>query len=178
MQVQDMVREFHEAFGAHIGREPGDANHTVSELRLNLIREEWHEVREAMHSLVLSLVKGANGHLELPHVAKELADLVYVTYGAALALGIDLDAVIAEVHRSNMTKLGEDGKPIYREDGKVLKGPHYEEPNVGKVLWPECANCNHAPHEGRSCDFEEDRDVSYGDYTEARLTVCRCTNYE
>lgn len=107
------VREFHVAFGLPIN----DTTRTLNKLRADLIREEAEETAEAVES----------GDLE--HMAKELADLAYVVYGAALTLGIDLDRAIAEVHWSNMSKLV-DGKPVMRPDGKVLKGPNYRPPDM------------------------------------------------
>jgi len=77
-------------------------------------------------------------------VADAIADLLYVVYGAALTFGIPTAEVFAEVHRSNMTKLGDDGLPIYRDDGKVLKGPHYSPPDLAPIL------ARHAPREARS----------------------------
>jgi predicted HAD superfamily Cof-like phosphohydrolase len=91
-------------------------------LRYDLMAEELAEVDQAMADVL---------HVEdLPDLAKELADLLYVVYGTAVTFGIDIDKVFAEVHSSNMSKLGVDGKPIYREDGKVLKGPNYAPPNL------------------------------------------------
>jgi predicted HAD superfamily Cof-like phosphohydrolase len=94
-------------------------------LRLDLIDEERDELKEAM----------AEG--DVVGTADALADLLYVTYGAALAFGMDADALFAEVHRSNMTKLDEDGKPVRRADGKILKGPNFEEPDLRKILFKE-----------------------------------------
>lgn len=111
------VREFHVAFGLPIN----DTTRTHNRLRADLIREEGREAATALEV----------GDLE--HIAKELADVVYVSYGAALTLGIDLDEAIAEVHRSNMTKLV-DGAPIMRPDGKVLKGPNYRPPDMAAVV--------------------------------------------
>jgi len=108
-----MVREFHVAFDLPIN----DATRTLNKLRADLIREEAEETAEAVES----------GDLE--HMAKELADLAYVVYGAALTLGIDLDVAIAAVHASNMSKLV-DGRPVMRPDGKVLKGPNYAPPDM------------------------------------------------
>ncbi|AGP51608.1 hypothetical protein M271_26385 [Streptomyces rapamycinicus NRRL 5491] len=85
----------------------------------------------------------ASAHSALGHLAHELADVVYVAYGTALVHGIDLDEVIAEIHRANMTKLGPDGRPTLRADGKVLKGPHYQAPDIPAVLrrqgWTDAA---------------------------------------
>jgi NTP pyrophosphatase (non-canonical NTP hydrolase) len=111
------VREFHVAFNLPIG----DTTRTLNKLRADLIREEGNEAGDALES----------GDLE--HIAKELADLVYVTYGAALTLGIDLDAAVTAVHRSNMSKLV-DGKPVMRPDGKVLKGPNYQPPDMAACV--------------------------------------------
>jgi predicted HAD superfamily Cof-like phosphohydrolase len=115
--IAGMVREFHVAFDLPIN----DATRTLNKLRADLIREEAAETAEAVES----------GDLE--HMAKELADLAYVAYGAALTLGIDLDVAIAAVHASNMSKLV-DGKPVMREDGKVLKGPNYAPPDMSRAV--------------------------------------------
>lgn len=118
----EKVREFHEVYGHPIADKPQFVKGERLGLRLALIEEEWAEILEAIE----------NG--DLANFAKELADLIYVVNGFALEAGIDLDRVFAEVHRSNMSKLGADGKPIYREDGKVLKGPNYSEADVESVL--------------------------------------------
>lgn len=115
--VAGMVREFHEAFDLPIN----DATRTLNKLRADLIREEAEETADAVES----------GDLE--HMAKELADLAYVVYGAALTLGINLDIAVAAVHRSNMSKLV-DGKPVMRPDGKVLKGPNYVAPDMSAAV--------------------------------------------
>ena len=102
-----------------------DADYVTSELaalRLRLQREETEELAEAIEAG------------DVVGVADALADLVYVAYGTAITYGIDLDAVLAEVHRSNMSKLGRDGRPVMREDGKVLKSPWYTSPDVDGVL--------------------------------------------
>ena len=118
-----MVEEFHSAVGGVASPRPTmDISPQLQELRINLIREEAHELTQAYQSQ------------DLVAFADALGDLAYVTFGAALTFGIDLDAVIAEIHRSNMTKLGEDGKPILRADGKVLKGPTYSPPCLEPIL--------------------------------------------
>lgn len=128
---QEQVREFHQAFGLPA---PAGLQHEIhadqADFRARLIEEECDEAVDELRWFIER--EGPGGSVS--RLAKELADLAYVVYGAAVTFGIDLDSVIAEVHRSNMTKLGEDGKPIYREDGKVLKGPSYEQANVEKVL--------------------------------------------
>lgn len=91
-------------------------------LHYDLMAEELAEIDMAMADTLDTK--------DLPPLAKELADLLYVVYDAAAAFGLDIDKVFAEVHSSNMSKLGSDGKPIYREDGKVLKGPNYTPPNL------------------------------------------------
>jgi predicted HAD superfamily Cof-like phosphohydrolase len=91
-------------------------------LRVELLREEFEEFKVAVV------------RQDTVAIADALADIVYVAYGSALTYGIDLDAVLREVHRANMSKLGADGKPMMREDGKVLKPPTYAGPNVGRVL--------------------------------------------
>jgi predicted HAD superfamily Cof-like phosphohydrolase len=116
-----MVRQFHEAFGLGIAPKP-DPRPETWQLRIALLREEFSEYVAAAEAG------------DLVAVADALADMVYVIYGTACEYGIPLDDVIAEVHRSNMSKLGADGKPVLREDGKVLKGPAYSPPDVAAVL--------------------------------------------
>jgi predicted HAD superfamily Cof-like phosphohydrolase len=93
-----------------------------------LIVEEFKEFLEAENQLLTGFVVNATDTL------KELADLIYVCYQYAENLGWDLDEALNRVHRSNMSKLGEDGEPVYREDGKVLKGPNYEPPNLSDLV--------------------------------------------
>jgi predicted HAD superfamily Cof-like phosphohydrolase len=114
----EMVREFHEAFGLSLG----EVTRRYHKLRADLIREEAKEAADALE------FEG------LPQIAKELADLVVVAYGTALTVGIDLDRAVALVHASNMSKLGDDGKPVMRDDGKVLKGPNYQPPDMVPAL--------------------------------------------
>lgn len=116
------VKEFHEAFGAPVGTEPHFVLGDRLDLRLALIDEELGEVIEAIK----------NDDLE--NFAKELADLVYVVNGLAVEAGIDLDKVGTAVHESNMSKLDDDGKPILREDGKILKSKNYKEPDIASLL--------------------------------------------
>ena len=121
--VDRYVREFHEAFGLPVRTTPV-ARPPESDLRTRLIEEEAREYYEAVQAD------------DPVAVADALGDIAYVIYGAALTHGIDLDAVVAEIHRSNMTKLGEDGAPIRRDDGKILKGPRYEPPDLLRVIFP------------------------------------------
>lgn len=116
--VMAAVREFHKAFNLPIN----DTTRTLNKLRADLIREEAREAADAIEG------EGREAW------AKELADLVIVAYGAALTFGIDLDRAVHLVHASNMSKLGTDGKPVMREDGKVLKGPNYLPPDMTSVL--------------------------------------------
>ena len=94
----------------------------INDLRINLIEEELNEFKDAMSKK------------DLKEVADALTDILYVTYGAGHAFGINLDDCFEEVQKSNMSKLGNDGKPIYNEKGKVMKGPHYFKPNLNKFL--------------------------------------------
>lgn len=119
----EKVKQFHEAFGHLIGVEPGWIPGDKEAMHLKLITEEAKEVNEAVENF------------DFVNLAQELADLLYVTYSFAIALGIDIDEVFDAVHTSNMSKLGDDGKPIYREDGKVLKGPNYSPPDIKAVLY-------------------------------------------
>ena len=121
MNNQEMVREFHETFDVVINDEPQLCSRETATLRMKLIEEETKEVVEALYGL------------DVYHLAKELADLLYVTYGTAVSHGIDLDKVFKAVHDSNMSKL-EDGKVLRREDGKVLKGSGYYEPDIESLL--------------------------------------------
>jgi predicted HAD superfamily Cof-like phosphohydrolase len=116
------VEEFMDAFGQNVESEPQWSS--VAELRYALIEEELHELREALDDK------------NIVEVADALTDLLYVVYGAGHSFGINLNECFEEVHNSNMSKLGADGKPIYREDGKVLKGPDYWKPNLKKVMYP------------------------------------------
>ena|SRR5687768_628761 len=118
----EMVREFHEAFGVVNPDKPGFPDDEVRDLRLRLIDEEFIELWNAERSE------------DLVGVADALTDMAYVIYGMALQYGIDLDACFKEVHASNMSKLGADGKPIYREDMKILKGPNYFKPNLEQFV--------------------------------------------
>jgi predicted HAD superfamily Cof-like phosphohydrolase len=118
----DKVKVFHEKYGQPVGEEPRFLSPERQALREALIDEEVQEFKDAI----------AEG--DLVNAFKELADIIYVVQGTAVEMGGDLDKVFTEVHLSNMSKLGEDGKPIYREDGKVLKGPNYHAPDVKTVL--------------------------------------------
>jgi predicted HAD superfamily Cof-like phosphohydrolase len=126
MTNNEKVKHFMEAFGQEVLTKPSfpDDNEIIK-LRIALIEEEVQE-------LIVAL-----GNADIVEVADALTDILYVTYGAGHAFGIDLDACFDEVQDSNMSKLGEDGKPIYREDGKVMKGPGYFHPNLKKVLGVE-----------------------------------------
>ena len=115
----ERVRDFMTTFGQEVKTVPEFPSEDIQKLRDELIHEEFNEFLAADN---------------LVDVADALTDLLVVIYGAGHAYGIDLDECFKEVHRSNMSKLGEDGKPIYREDGKVLKGPNYSEPNLEAVL--------------------------------------------
>ena len=116
------VGEFMKTFGQEVKNKPSLSTEKINQLRISLIQEELSELKEAMDNK------------DLLEVADALTDLLYVTYGAGHAFGIDLDKCFDEVQNSNMSKLGEDGKPIYNEFGKVMKGPNYFKPNLGKFL--------------------------------------------
>jgi len=118
----EMVREFMLKFGQEVKTSPELPSKEVQQLRLELIAEELNELWDALEDN------------DIVEVADALTDILYVTYGAGLAFGIDLDKCFAEVQRSNMTKLGADGNPIYREDGKTIKGPNYEPPNLKDII--------------------------------------------
>ena len=119
-----LVKEFMESFGQEVKDKPDWPDAETMDLRIDLIAEELEEFKDAIISADGTLVD----------VADALSDLLYVVYGAGHSFGIDLDKCFAEVHRSNMSKLDEDGNPIYREDGKVLKGPNFTEPNLKEIV--------------------------------------------
>ena len=116
------VGVFMKTFGQEVKNKPSFSTEKINQLRISLIQEELDELKEAV----------ANN--DLLEVADALTDLLYVTYGAGHAFGIDLDKCFNEVQNSNMSKLGEDGKPIYNELGKVMKGPNYFKPNLSKFV--------------------------------------------
>ncbi|MCU4746280.1 MULTISPECIES: MazG nucleotide pyrophosphohydrolase domain-containing protein [unclassified Streptomyces] len=123
-QPMRRVAEFREMFdGQAVGNRPETAEH-----RRTLLDEEAHEAAEALTALAKALRTGEDPLGAYRAVAKELADVLYVTYGTADALGIDLPAVFTEVHRSNMSKVDAEGRVLRRQDGKVLKGPGYQPP--------------------------------------------------
>ena len=118
----ELVGDFMEAFGQDVQLEPTWPDFNTRELRLELIQEELDELSDAV------------ADRDMVQIADALTDLLYVVYGAGHTFGIDLDECFQEVHSSNMSKLGEDGRPIHREDGKVMKGPGYFEPDLESIL--------------------------------------------
>tara|TARA_B100001173_G_C15947973_1_gene530052 strand:- start:385 stop:726 length:342 start_codon:yes stop_codon:yes gene_type:complete len=111
-----------ETFGQEVKKKPSFSTDKINKLRYNLIKEELEELKEAMENM------------DLLEVADALTDILYVTYGAGHAFGIDLDKCFEEVQNSNMSKLDENGKPIYNEAGKVMKGSKYFKPDLSKFL--------------------------------------------
>ena len=118
----ESVRKFMETFGQEIKEKAKFPDEKVTSLRHDLIKEELEELKQAMETK------------NLKEVADALTDILYVTYGAGYAYGIDLHKCFKEVQRANMSKLGKDGKPIYNEKGKVMKGPNYTKPNLKKFI--------------------------------------------
>ena len=116
------VKTFMETFGQEVKNKPSFSTDKINSLRYDLIKEELEELKEAMENK------------DLLEVADALTDILYVTYGAGHAFGIDLDKCFEEVQSSNMSKLGEDRKPIYNESGKVMKGPKYFKPDLSKFV--------------------------------------------
>ena len=138
-----LVRRFHHVYGLPIQTDGASLERESLDMRMSLIAEEFSELvgavygqaaRAEIESSYRRAVAADDGTRDTVETADALADLIYVIYGMALETGIDLASVLAEVQRSNMSKLGADGKPVYREDGKVLKGPDYFPPNVEAVL--------------------------------------------
>ena len=120
----EKVKKFMETFGQEIKEKAQFPNEKITSLRHDLIKEELDELKEAMNNN------------DIKEVADALTDILYVTYGAGHAFGINLDKCFEEVQNSNMSKLGSDGKPIYNDKGKVMKGPNYFKPNLNKfVAW-------------------------------------------
>ena len=118
----DKVGTFMKTFGQEVKTRPSFSTDKINKLRLDLIKEELIELTEAMNTK------------DLLEVADALTDILYVTYGAGHAFGINLDKCFDEVQNSNMSKLDDNGKPIYNEHGKVMKGPKYFKPNLEKFI--------------------------------------------
>ena len=118
----DDVKIFMKTFGQEIKNKPAFPNDKITQLRYDLIKEELDELEKAIKTN------------DLKEVADALTDILYVTYGAGHSFGINLDKCFAEVQRSNMSKLDKNGKPIYNEDGKVMKGPNYSKPNLKQFI--------------------------------------------
>ena len=116
------VKTFMQTFGQEVKIKAEFPKKKIIKLRYDLIKEELNELQNAMNTK------------NLKEIADALTDILYVTYGAGHAYGIDLDKCFSEVQRSNMSKLGEDGKPIYNKKGKVMKGPQYFEPNLKQFI--------------------------------------------
>ena len=118
----EKVGTFMKTFGQEVKESPSFSTEKINDLRLSLIKEELNELIEAMNKR------------DLVEVADALTDILYVTYGAGHAFGINLDKCFAEVQNSNMSKLDNYGKPIYNDNGKVMKGPNYFKPNLEKYI--------------------------------------------
>ena len=118
----ECVKKFMKTFGQEIKEKASFPNEKITSLRYDLIKEELDELREAIDNK------------DIKEVADALTDILYVTYGAGHAFGINLDRCFEEVQNSNMSKLGSDGKPIFNEKGKVMKGPNYFKPDLRKFV--------------------------------------------
>ena len=118
----ERVKKFMKTFGQEVKEKAEFPSDKITDLRYDLIREELGEFKEAID------------RRDIKEVADALTDILYVTYGAGHAFGINLDKCFEEVQNSNMSKLGEDGKPIYNDKGKVMKGPNYFKPNLNKFV--------------------------------------------
>ncbi|MDA9629206.1 nucleoside triphosphate pyrophosphohydrolase family protein [Pelagibacteraceae bacterium] len=116
------VKAFMNTYGQDVNEKASFPEDTIVQLRVDLIEEELNELKEAIKNN------------DLVEVADALTDILYVTYGAGHSFGVDLDKCFDEVQRSNMSKLGEDGNPIYNESGKVMKGPNYSAPDLKKII--------------------------------------------
>ena len=118
----ERVKKFMETFGQEIKEKASFPNDKITSLRYDLIKEELDEFKEAIDKK------------DIKEVADALTDILYVTYGAGHAFGIDLDKCFEEVQNSNMSKLNKDGKPIYNDKGKVMKGPNYFKPDLSRFI--------------------------------------------
>ena len=118
----EKVKEFMTTFGQEVKNKSEFPNEKIINLRKKLIEEEYDELKEAINKN------------DIVEIADALTDILVVTYGAGAAFGIDLDKCFEEVHRSNMSKLSDTGKPIYNEFGKVMKGPNYSPPDLKKLI--------------------------------------------
>lgn len=206
----ELVKEFHKTFGHLINKVPTQPEDKIIRLRLALILEEFIELFDAcvgetslsslgyVHHLKNLLDELYNGQLsikadiDLVEVADALGDIKYVTDGAAICFGLPFDAIFKEIHRSNMSKLGEDGKPIYREDGKVMKGPDFSPPDIKKILerekcaadlqelidkymtddCPEYVYIEYAPMDGRkSSDASYALEITDGEFKGTKINI-------
>jgi len=118
----EKVGLFMKTFGQEVKTKPGFSTVKINKLRINLIKEELEELENAMNNQ------------DLKETIDALTDILYVTYGAGHAFGVNLDKCFDEIQKSNMSKLGDDGKPIYDDTGKVMKGPKYFKPNLSKFI--------------------------------------------
>ncbi len=118
----EKVGLFMKTFGQEVKVKPSFSSDKINKLRIDLIEEELEELKEAINTK------------DLKETIDALTDILYVTYGAGHAFGVNLDQCFEEVQNSNMSKLGNDGKPIYNENGKVMKGPNYFKPNLNQFL--------------------------------------------
>ena len=116
------VKTFMNTYGQDVKKKAEFPENKIVQLRIDLIEEELNELKEAIKNK------------DIVEVADALTDILYVTYGAGHSFGVNLDQCFDEVQRSNMSKLGEDGKPIYNDSGKVMKGPNYFAPNLKKIV--------------------------------------------
>lgn len=119
----EKVREFEEIFGNTISDVPTIRDEKTKQLRINLIEEEFTELKQALENN------------DIVEIADALGDILYVTYGTGLHYGINLDEIVEEIHSSNLSKLDENNNPIFREsDGKILKGPNYRKPDLSSII--------------------------------------------
>lgn len=121
-KFEDGVRLFHQTYKCHIASQVGFPDQKIRDVRINILKEEWEEYLQA------------EADNDIVEVADALGDMLYIIWGTAISYGLPLETVFDEIQRSNMSKLGEDGKPIYREDGKVMKGKNYSPPDIKSIL--------------------------------------------
>jgi predicted HAD superfamily Cof-like phosphohydrolase len=126
--MYEQVLEFHKAFGLYIGSKPELRDKNISKLRINLLTEEVNEYIEAVDNN------------DLIEIADAIGDILYIAIGSAISYGIPIDEVFDEIHRSNMSKLDENGKPMHREDGKVIKSSLYSPPSLEPIIFGSSSN--------------------------------------
>lgn len=157
-----MVKEFHEKFDCVVNDRPTVPDLATMLLRVDLISEEFDELQEQGFGFVSSKP-------DLVHIADALGDILYVVYGTAVSCGIDMEPIVAEIHRSNMSKIQPDGTILRREDGKIIKPDTYSPADIKSIIEVQQKP---APSHVRSCNFHSDCDAAPAGSTHCRDEDC------